>query len=63
MGTAMASAISGVIPGCNMAVLTPMCIAQAQAIIDEFTANALVPAATIIAPAGGGPCTGAGAIT
>lgn len=37
--------------------------AIAAAIITEITTNAVVPAATIIAPAGGGPCTGAGTVT
>lgn len=38
-------------------------MAIAAAIVTEITTNAVVPATAIIAPAGGGPCTGAGTVT
>lgn len=43
--------------------LTTLCAQVAAAIITEIVANAVVPAATIIAPAGGGPCTGGSTVT
>ncbi len=49
----------------NGAELTALCDDIAQAVIDEITTNAVVPALGLIAPpgTGGGPVTGSAVIT
>jgi hypothetical protein len=43
--------------------LTAMCNAIASAVITEITGNAVVVPTLLVAPSGGGPVTGTGAVT